>query len=86
MAYETILYDVKDRIATITLNRPDRLNAYNDKMASDIRKAMAEAANDAGVRVVILTGRRARHLRRGATSEIRSRAAMARTWTLSSRT
>lgn len=56
MAYETILYDVKDHIGTITLNRPDRLNAYNDKMASDIRKAMAEAANDSDVRVVILTG------------------------------
>jgi enoyl-CoA hydratase/carnithine racemase len=56
MAYETILYDVKDRIATITLNRPDRLNAYNDTMASDIRKAMAEAANDTAVRVIILTG------------------------------
>jgi enoyl-CoA hydratase/carnithine racemase len=56
MAYETILYDVKDRIGTITLNRPDRLNAYNDRMASDIRKAMAEAANDTAVRVVILTG------------------------------
>src|SRR5690242_14595016 len=56
MAYETILYDVKDRIGTITLNRPDRLNAYNDRMASDIRKAMAEAANDTAVRVIILTG------------------------------
>jgi len=56
MAYETILYDVKDRIGTITLNRPDRLNAYNDRMASDIRKAMMEAANDSAVRVVILTG------------------------------
>ncbi|MBL6852737.1 MAG: enoyl-CoA hydratase [Alphaproteobacteria bacterium] len=56
MAYETLLYDVKDRIGTITLNRPDRLNAYNDRMASDIRKAMAEAANDPAVRVIILTG------------------------------
>jgi enoyl-CoA hydratase/carnithine racemase len=56
MAYQDILYDVKDRIATITLNRPDRLNAYTDRMAQSIRHAMAGAAKDAGVRVVLLTG------------------------------
>src|SRR5215469_13590734 len=51
-----ILYAVKDRIATITLNRPDRLNAYTDRMAQSIRFAMADAARDPAVRVVILTG------------------------------
>jgi enoyl-CoA hydratase/carnithine racemase len=56
MAYQDILYDVKDRIATITLNRPDRLNAYTDRMAQSIRHAMADAAKDTGVRVVLLTG------------------------------
>jgi enoyl-CoA hydratase/carnithine racemase len=55
-AYPDILYDVKDRIATITLNRPDRLNAYTDRMASSIRLAMADAAKDSAVRVVVLTG------------------------------
>jgi enoyl-CoA hydratase/carnithine racemase len=54
--YETILYGVKDKIGTITLNRPDRLNAYTDKMASDIRRAMADAAMDPAVRVIVLTG------------------------------
>lgn len=56
MAHPDILYDVKDRVATITLNRPDRLNAYTDRMAQSIRLAMADAAKDFGVRVVILTG------------------------------
>ena len=54
--YPDILYEVKDRIATITLNRPDRLNAYTARMASSIKKAMAEAAADSDVRVIVLTG------------------------------
>lgn len=56
VAYEDIIYDVKDRIATITLNRPDRLNAYTDRMSRNIRVAVAEAAQDAAVRVIVLTG------------------------------
>ncbi len=54
--YTDVLYDVKDRIATITLNRPDRLNAYTDKLASGLRLAMAEAAKDSAVRVIVITG------------------------------
>jgi enoyl-CoA hydratase/carnithine racemase len=54
--YPDITYEVKDRIATITLNRPDRLNAYTPKMAQSIRLAMAAAAKDENVRVVVLTG------------------------------
>jgi enoyl-CoA hydratase/carnithine racemase len=54
--YPDILYAVENRIATITLNRPDRLNAYTDTMASRIRLAMAEAAKDSNVRVIVLTG------------------------------
>ncbi len=54
--YPDVLYAVKDRIATITLNRPDRLNAYTDRMAGSIRFAMADAARDPAVRVVVLTG------------------------------
>ncbi len=54
--YPDILYSVKDRIATITLNRPDRLNAYTDRLAQSIRLAMADAARDTNVRVIVLTG------------------------------
>ena len=56
MNYEHILYEVSDRIATVTLNRPDRLNAWTSIMEAEIRVAMAAASVDPGVRVVILTG------------------------------
>jgi enoyl-CoA hydratase/carnithine racemase len=51
-----VLYDVKDRIATVTLNRPDRMNSIDDSMPVNIAKAMAKAADDPGVRAIILTG------------------------------
>ena len=51
-----VLYDVKDRIATVTLNRPDRMNSIDDSMPANIAKAMTKAANDPGVRAIILTG------------------------------
>ncbi len=51
-----ILYEVKERIATITLNRPERLNAYTGTMADSLKQAMGEAAGDPDVRVIILTG------------------------------
>ena len=53
---EEVLYDVKDRIATVTLNRPDRMNWIDDSMPGNIAKAMVKAANDPGVRCIILTG------------------------------
>ena len=56
MAYETILYDVSDQIATITLNRPEQLNAYNTRMMDELIAAFDEAEADDGVRVVIVTG------------------------------
>lgn len=54
--YADILYSVTHRVATITLNRPDRLNAYTARMAASIKKALAEAAGDSNVRVIVLTG------------------------------
>lgn len=51
-----VLYDVKDRIATVTLNRPDRMNSVNDTLPGNIAKAMVKAAVDPGVRAIILTG------------------------------
>ena len=56
MAYEQILYEVQDRIATVTLNRPDRLNAWTPVMEREVRAAMTEATADEAVRVIILTG------------------------------
>ena len=56
MAFEQILYDVADRVATITLNRPDRLNAWTPQMEGEVRQAMREAGEDDGVRAIVLTG------------------------------
>ncbi|MGH8013974.1 MAG: enoyl-CoA hydratase/isomerase family protein [Candidatus Binataceae bacterium] len=56
MNYETLLYDVTDEIATITLNRPARLNAYSATMGREIVGAVREAEQDRAVRVLILTG------------------------------
>ncbi|MBS0471585.1 MAG: enoyl-CoA hydratase [Proteobacteria bacterium] len=54
--YPDILYSVQDRVATITLNRPDRLNAYTDRLATSLKHAFADAAEDKNVRVIVLTG------------------------------
>ena len=56
MAYENILYDVKDHIARITFNRPAVLNALSPNTVSELGEALDAARNDAQVRVVILTG------------------------------
>jgi enoyl-CoA hydratase/carnithine racemase len=54
--WQEILYGVKDRVATITLNRPDRLNAYTQVMAGELREAFARAEADDGVRAIVMTG------------------------------
>lgn len=56
MAYETILYEVADEIATITLNRPAKMNAYTATMGAEITTAIVRADDDDDVRVIILTG------------------------------
>ena len=56
MDYKDILYDVADNIATITLNRPDRLNAWTSTMGKEYRHALDDAEARAEVRVIILTG------------------------------
>lgn len=56
MAYDTVLYEVADRICTITLNRPDRLNAWTRQMHFDLKDAMHAAGGDPDVRVIVLTG------------------------------
>ncbi len=55
--YETIIYEKTDNIATITLNRPDVLNAINEKMGKELNDALRDADKDLGVRCLILTGK-----------------------------
>jgi enoyl-CoA hydratase/carnithine racemase len=55
-AYQDILYGVRDRVATITLNRPDRLNAYTPSMGEELRAALLRADRDENVRAIVLTG------------------------------
>jgi len=56
MSYQEILYSVDDRVATITLNRPDKLNAWTMTMSEEVRAAMFEAEADDEVRVIVFTG------------------------------
>ena len=52
----TILYSVTDGIATLTLHRPDALNALNEAMAAEAKVALSAAAKDPAVRVLVITG------------------------------
>ena len=56
MPYEQILYSISDGVATITLNRPARLNAWTRGMAAEIMEAMHNAEEDDKARVIVLTG------------------------------
>jgi len=56
MSYETVQLEVSDRIATITLNRPDRLNAMNQQMKEDLRSCWQRVKDDPDIWVAIVTG------------------------------
>ena len=56
MAYEEIIYEVSEQIATITLNRPDKLNSFTNRMLKEIIAAFDESDADDNVRAVIVTG------------------------------
>jgi 2-(1,2-epoxy-1,2-dihydrophenyl)acetyl-CoA isomerase len=56
MAYQTLRYEVKDAIATLTLNRPDAYNALNLTLGRDLFHATLEADEDPGVRCIVVTG------------------------------
>ena len=56
MTYKCLLYAVEERIATLTLNRPERLNALGDTLREDLYDAVATAAADPDVGVLVITG------------------------------
>ncbi|MFN8001644.1 MAG: enoyl-CoA hydratase-related protein [Acidobacteriota bacterium] len=56
MEFSQILYAKENRVATITLNRPDKLNAYSEVMVHEILAALADARDDNDTRAIIITG------------------------------
>lgn len=56
MELRVVRYEVADRVATVTLDRPDRLNAWTGRMHTEYRWALQQAQDDPSVRVVVVTG------------------------------
>ena len=56
MSYECLIYEVKDRVATLTLNRPERLNALNHELRSQLAETWTEFRHDNELEVAIFTG------------------------------
>ncbi|HUK41618.1 MAG TPA: enoyl-CoA hydratase-related protein, partial [Candidatus Acidoferrales bacterium] len=56
MEYQTIIYEVKNQIAWITLNRPESMNAINRQMTRDLVEACRQTEDDSGIRIAIFTG------------------------------
>src|SRR5213078_2769255 len=56
MTYQTLLFDVRDGVAFITINRPDKLNALNDQVVNELADAAERVATDDDIKGVLLTG------------------------------
>jgi len=56
MSYETILFDVNNGIANLTLNRPDVFNAFNEQLSADVLDALKKTAKDKSIRVLVISG------------------------------
>ena len=56
MDYETLKYAIDERVATITFNRPERMNAFSRKLRDELPQAVTRADQDGNVRVLIITG------------------------------
>ena len=56
MSYETIRLDIQNRVATITINRPKMMNAFNEQLIWDMGDATEKVKNDSQIRVLVITG------------------------------
>src|SRR6202050_5220465 len=56
MDFAEIIYDKKDRGATVTMNRPEKMNAWTPKMGAEMRTAMLDAESDPSIGAIIVTG------------------------------
>lgn len=56
MSYETILFDIAEGAARLTLNRPDRLNSFTVKMHGEVAEALAQVERDDAIRALLITG------------------------------
>lgn len=56
MSFQTVILEKVDHVATLTLNRPERLNALNDLMFEELLAALDDIEHDDDVRVMLLTG------------------------------
>ena len=56
MAFATILFEVRDGVARVTLNRPDRLNSFNTEMHEEVAAALGTVESDAAIRALLITG------------------------------
>jgi 2-(1,2-epoxy-1,2-dihydrophenyl)acetyl-CoA isomerase len=56
MSYKCLIYEEHENIATLTMNRPERLNALGDTLREDLHNAIVRASEDPTIRVIILTG------------------------------
>src|SRR6267378_3575252 len=56
MAYQTLLFDILDGIAFVTINRPDKLNALNDQVMAELGQAAERIATESEIKGAILTG------------------------------
>ena len=56
MSYETISLDIEDKVATITINRPKMMNAFNEQLVWDMGDATEKVKNDSQIRVLVITG------------------------------
>ncbi len=56
MGFATILFEIEDGVASLTLNRPDRLNSFNAAMHEEVAAALAAVESDAAIRALLITG------------------------------